>query len=197
MRKKSNLNNMKDLILETASTIFSKLGFKKTTMDDIARAIHKVKGSIYYHFKSKEEIFKSIVEKESILMKEEIIKAVEKETTPDKKLKAYVITRIHVLNRLTNYFSALKDDNLEHHHFIKEFRKEDLRDEIQTIKGIISEGVNKGFFEIKDLEVTAITILTALKGLEYPIVLNNKSNEIELNIDNFLEILFNGIRKRK
>ena len=188
---------MKDLILETASTIFSKLGFKKTTMDDIARAIHKVKGSIYYHFKSKEEIFKSIVEKESRLMKEEIIKAVEKETTPDKKLQAYVITRTQAFNRLKNYYSALKDEYLEHHHFIKEIRKEDLRDEIQTIKGILSEGVKKGFFEIKDIEVTVITILTALKGLEYPIVLNNKSNEIELNIDNFLEILFNGIRKRK
>jgi AcrR family transcriptional regulator len=56
-------SNVRDLILERASKIFLKFGFKKTTMDEIASLLHKSKTSLYYYFKGKEEIFKSIVKK--------------------------------------------------------------------------------------------------------------------------------------
>jgi AcrR family transcriptional regulator len=188
--------NARDLILETAGRIFSRFGFKKTTMDEIARALHRAKSSIYYYFKSKEEIFKSIVETESRLMREEIQREIEKKSNPDDKLKAYVIARIRTLNRLANYYSALKDDYLENYSFIEEIREEHLRNEIQAIKRILAEGVKKGLFAVANLKKTAIAILTALKGLESHIILESKHHEIEPIIDNLLFILFNGIRKR-
>jgi len=193
---KTEAANLKDLIIETANTIFSRFGFKKTTMSDIANAIHKAKSSIYYYFNSKEEIFKSIVEKESLQMKHELNKAIERETTPEKKLRTYVITRIKVLNRLVNYYNALKDEYLERHDFIRKIREEHLKDEINIIKRILTEGMRTGQFEIKNLDLTAMSIFSALKGLEYPMIIEGKCNEIEKSIDSLLDILFNGINKR-
>jgi AcrR family transcriptional regulator len=52
-------------IVGIASTVFSRFGFKKATMDDIARAAGMGKSSIYYYFKSKEDIFEAVVKKEA------------------------------------------------------------------------------------------------------------------------------------
>ncbi len=48
-KKDANREN----ILKIAREIFSKYGFKKTTLDDIANAVRKGKSSLYYYFKSK------------------------------------------------------------------------------------------------------------------------------------------------
>jgi len=50
-------------IVHTASQVFSRFGFKKATMEDIANAVGMGKSSIYYYFKSKEEIFEAVVKK--------------------------------------------------------------------------------------------------------------------------------------
>ncbi len=196
MMEKTETVNLKELIIETANTIFSRFGFKKTTMNDIANAIHKAKSSIYYYFNSKEEIFKSIIEKESLQMKHELNEAIEKETTPERKLRTYVITRIKALNRLVNYYNALKDEYLERHDFIRKIREEHLKDEINIIKKILTEGMRTGQFEIKNLDIAAMSIFLALKGLEYPMIIEDKYDEIEKSIDSLLDILFNGINKR-
>jgi len=44
-------------ILEAAQSCFGKTGYHKTKMDDIVRASGLSKGALYWHFKSKEEIF--------------------------------------------------------------------------------------------------------------------------------------------
>jgi len=46
----------KVLIINSATKYFSKFGFHKTTMDEIAKHIHKAKGVLYYYFKGKEEL---------------------------------------------------------------------------------------------------------------------------------------------
>jgi len=188
--------NAREIIINVARNIFTRFGFKKTTMDEIAQAAHKGKSSIYHYFKSKEEIFQTVVQKESRLLREEIIKAVKKEISPQKKLRAYIITRMQILHRLVNFYSALKDDYFEHYSFIEKMRKKHLRDEVELIKGILSEGVENGTFIVKNLEITSIAIITALKGLENPWdkeydVLKNKKN-----IDPLLEIIFSGIVRK-
>lgn len=47
----------KDQISEGALRAFSKNGFSETTMDTIAEEANVAKGTLYYHFKTKEELF--------------------------------------------------------------------------------------------------------------------------------------------
>lgn len=183
-------------IIEAARIIFAKFGFKKATVDDIARDAHKVKSTIYRYFKSKEEIFQAIVEKESEILKEEIKKSIAAQDKPKKKLRTYVITRMKILARLANFYSALKDEYLEHYAFIEKIREKYLKDEIKVIKKILKTGVEQDVFMIEDLELTASTIVVALKGLEYPWSTENDISKIEESIDSLLKILFLGIVKR-
>lgn len=186
----------KERIIDVAQRIFARFGFRKTTMDEIAQAARKGKSSIYHYFKSKEEIMQAVMEKEVRVAKEEINKAIAEENTPQEKLRAYVLTRMQVLNRLANLYSAFKDEYLENYQFIERIRINYDQYEINIIKDILQEGVKERIFVVKDLEITAYAIVTAEKGLEYTMAVEKDLNKIEENINNLLEILFYGIVKR-
>ena len=179
-----------------ARGIFGLFGFRKTTMDEIAQAAHKGKSSIYHYFKSKEQIFQAVVEKESYVLKEEITKAIKQQDTPQKKLRAYVMTRMQILNRLANYYSALRDEYLEHYSFIEKLREKHLKDEVKMIKQILKKGVEQGIFSIENLELTAQAIVTALKGFEYPCIMENDVSKTKRSVDSLLGTLFHGIITR-
>ncbi len=49
-------------ILEAAIKVFSTRGYHDTRMDDIVEAANSSKGSIYFHFKSKQEIFLGLID---------------------------------------------------------------------------------------------------------------------------------------
>lgn len=53
----------RDKILSVASKLFSRYGFHKTSMDEIAKTARKAKGSLYYHFASKEDLLKRLCQK--------------------------------------------------------------------------------------------------------------------------------------
>ncbi|MGC8866567.1 MAG: TetR/AcrR family transcriptional regulator, partial [Bacteroidales bacterium] len=41
----------RDVIIKTSRKLFARYGYRKTTIDDIASALGKAKGSVYYYFK--------------------------------------------------------------------------------------------------------------------------------------------------
>ncbi len=53
----------KDQIAKGALRAFSQNGYSETTMDTIAEAANVAKGTLYYHFKTKEELFLYVIQK--------------------------------------------------------------------------------------------------------------------------------------
>jgi len=189
-------NSKSDLIINVAQKLFAKFGFKKTTVDEIAHSAHITKSSIYHYFSSKEDIFRTVVEKESRIWSQKIKEVINKASTPQEKLRAYILTRTKYLNQLANFYSVLKQEYLEHYSFIERIRKKDLQGEIETVKAILEEGIIKEVFQVEDLELTAFAIVTALKGLEYPWTMEMPMPDIEKRIDLLLTVLFNGLVKK-
>ena len=54
--------NKKVLILAAATKLFSEKGFRETSMAEISKVTGAAEGTIFYHFKNKEELFVSILE---------------------------------------------------------------------------------------------------------------------------------------
>ncbi|MCD6517834.1 MAG: TetR/AcrR family transcriptional regulator [Candidatus Aminicenantes bacterium] len=184
-------------ILNVSQALFSRFGFVKTTVDEIAKLARIGKGTVYHYFKSKEQVFAEVIKRESNTLQEKIQKALRGKQTPQDKLTAFVKTRSRHLKDLTNYYSALTDDYLEHYAFVEETRQKYLEREIQTVKDILEEGVEKGVFDIEDTKITAQAIVLLFKALEYPWSVKKDKFDIELSTNKFLNILFKGIEKRK
>ena len=189
-------NSKQELIIEVAQKLFARYGFKKTTIDEIARLAHIAKGGIYYYFDSKEDIFRAVLEKENRLWNKRVKEATGRANTPQEKLRAYFLARMSYLRELSNFYSALREEYLEHYSFVENIRKKYFREEIEIVKAILKEGTEKGVFQIEDLELMAFVIVATLKGLEYSWTMEIPTPDIEKRVDLLLKVLFNGLLKR-
>ena len=87
MRKKDKLK--KEEIIEKAREIFSRTPFEGVSMNEIARSLGVTKPALYYHFKSKEEIYKKAIE-ESILKFKKTISKITEEKKPERMLEEII-----------------------------------------------------------------------------------------------------------
>jgi len=187
---------IRDQIVETASRIFSKYGFRKTTMDEIARVMGKGKSSIYYYFKNKEEIYEAVIDHETEILRRELIKAISQASTPQEKLHRFVEVRMRIFNKLSNVYDAIRTEVVAHLASIEKFRQKYDREEIHMLQDILQEGVDKGDFRIEDTLLTATAIVTALKGLEVPLFWSGARKDTEERMSDLLDVLFYGILNR-
>jgi AcrR family transcriptional regulator len=200
MQTKGENANKKDLnresILKIAREIFSKYGFKKTILDDIANAVRKGKSSLYYYFSSKEDLFQAVILKEVEILAHELEIVINRNTDPVDKLRDYVLTKLTTFRSLANFYHAIEND-ITAIGFIEDIKHKYEQDEIRMIKRILIEGVRKNEFEIYDFNLAAIGITMAIKGLEMPLTAGVYGNvNLESSVDIILKIICYGIMKR-
>ena len=186
----------KEKIISAATSLFSRFGLEKTTMEDIAKAAKKGKSSLYYYFKSKEEVFAEVIKKEIAGLKTAIIEAIEKEDDPYNKFRKFVDARLNYLNEKADQYTNVKDEHLKHYEFVENLTADYSNWEISTIKSIVEYGRDKGLFEVTDLDSISQALFFALKGLEYPWAINLTRKEIEKSVEALVDVLLRGISKR-
>jgi len=194
--KTDKQENIKDHIITIATQIFSKFGFRKTTINDIAEEMGKGKSSIYYYFKSKEEIYKEVIQREAELFKKEVYNnVINTSQNPKDKLRNYVLKRMKFLKELVNFNEALRNDYLKSLPFIEKLRERYDHEEFEAVKGIFDEGIDKGIFNVKETEFAATAFVTVMKGLEVPLFIKNDYTlgDLEIRLDEMLHILFYGL----
>jgi len=192
MEKVINRNS----IVEVARGIFANYGFRKTTMNEIADGVGKGKSSLYYYFNSKEDVYRAVIEMEAETMKQKLVDAIDGVDDPVGKLRIYVVTRMEILHELINFHQAINSEYLTNIDFIQKMRKKYDNEEVTLLKNILQIGVDSGTFRIEDVDLTALAVATALKGLEVPLLVSHDETSIELRIERILQILFFGIVKR-
>lgn len=195
-RPPQNHADIRNMIIERAGRVFARFGFKKTTMNEIAHSLSKTKGSIYYYYKSKEEIFAAIVEREGNIAQAELRQAVNRESDPALMLRTYILTRMRFMNHLGNLYAALREDYLRHYSFIEKLRETITRSEQEMINHILQTGISQGVFAVKDPELASFALVMALKGLEFSVMSEKTPDDIEHDADILLEMLLNGLKKR-
>ncbi len=187
--------NVRNRIIEVAQEIFKRYGFKKSTMDEIAAAAGKGKSTLYHYFKSKDEVFAAVIEKEGNIMFRELNKIITANIDSKLKIKKYITTRMKLIDELSNLYSAIKSDYLNHFGFIQKYRVKYDEQEILLLEQILQDGINKKEFNINEEETKmyAYGLATALKGLEIPFFLENRYSEITNRLDSILNILIYGL----
>lgn len=61
------MDNTKEFIIDEAFKLFLDHSYEAVSISDISQAIGFTKGALYHHFKNKEELFKSVVDKYLIM----------------------------------------------------------------------------------------------------------------------------------
>jgi len=70
--ERSKRQERAERILDAAAELITRWGYSKTTIDDIAKKAGVAKGTIYLHWKTREDLFEALMEREDILLLEDI-----------------------------------------------------------------------------------------------------------------------------
>jgi AcrR family transcriptional regulator len=192
MKKEEKREN----IISAAGRVFGRQGFKEARMEKVAEEAGMGKSSLYYYFLSKEELFEAVVEREAEYLKAEIIKATKDITDPYKRMKIYVIARMKAFNKSINLYTAVKTNYLDHLPFIDKVRTKYDKEEMKMVESILKDGVRNNRFKLVNTELATVAIVTAIKGLEYNIIIRDGSSKLEQQVEQLLMFLFYGIVKR-
>ncbi len=190
------LANRREHILNIAQKLFSRFGPHKTTIEDIANNLRMGKASIYYYFANKEDIYKEVIQREGLTVRNRIQAAVNSRISPQDKMLTHVLTRMECLKELVNYNDVLKEEYRKSYAFIDEIRREFETFERQLIEDILNQGVRENIFQIEDMTLTAEAIQAAIRGFEYRWTFDDPVETIQVNARVLLNLLLKGIEKR-
>ena len=101
------MNKTKRKIFETSMKLFAEKGYEATSIEEITATVGVAKGTLYYHFSSKEEIFNFLVEEGIKLLQNSIdIKTAKRNNYID-KIKAIVLIQIKIVAKYEDIITIL------------------------------------------------------------------------------------------
>jgi AcrR family transcriptional regulator len=188
---------IRSIIVNAATQFFSKFGFSKTTMSEIAKHTHKAKGLLYYYFNSKEELFNEVLKQELGKVKTELGKIAVSDTDPLIMLRSYLLLHLKLLNKALTYHETLKADFFEKYHFVKNVRDDFDHFEREQLTFILDKGKEEKCLDITDITSSVNIILMVLHGIELPLFLQDRYTEYEATLDELSTVLINGFKFQK
>lgn len=81
-------NNTRLAIIDAAVELFAKKGFERATVDEVAAEAKIAKGTVFYNFKTKEDIFHAILERDTQAFAELVQARSAISGTPSQKMEA-------------------------------------------------------------------------------------------------------------
>lgn len=158
------MNRTKRKIFEIAMKLFSEKGYEATSIEEITATVGVAKGTLYYHFSSKEEIFNFLVEEGMKLLKNSIeIKTSKCNTTKD-KLKAIMLIQIKGIVKyesvLSIVFSQIYGNEPRN-----QLCQDKVEEYVDVIKRIIEEGMQNGEVKKCNSKLMAYTIFSLTSSL--------------------------------
>ena len=101
--------NTKDIIINSARELFKKYGYKKVSMDEIAKDAKVTKRTVYSYFKDKESLFEYFIDEDLEIVKEKIEK-LEKEKLPFIKRISKILFYALNFKEQNALFKAISND---------------------------------------------------------------------------------------
>jgi len=147
-------------ILDVAAKLFRKKGYKGTSIRDLTSAVSILRGSIYSHFESKEQIFLEILHRgvDTLLNGAEHI--IKKQLSPKDMLRELLHNHLMYLmgnNNSLVIFFVQEIENIQAEKMKDYLEKRDRYDNI--LKDILKEGIKQGEFADVNIRFTVFAIL--------------------------------------
>jgi len=190
-------NMVREEILEVARKVFSKYGYKKTSVNDIAKAAGKAKSSLYHYFESKEMIFITIIKEELDNLFLKSLMEASKYSDPVKKLYAYIFAGRGGVGKISNKFgSIMLNEFFEFFPLIKEYVREHARKHVNIVKETIEEGIRAGIFYTDDPLRSAKGFTLAFIGFTEDSPLQDVVEVDKETVDRLFDMLIAGLMKK-
>ncbi|MBP3255047.1 MAG: TetR/AcrR family transcriptional regulator [Clostridia bacterium] len=148
------MNKTKRKIFETSMKLFAEKGYDATSIEEITSVVGVAKGTLYYHFSSKEEIFEFLVEEGVKLLKNSIEIKTEGLNNSLDKIRAIVLIEIKILVKYENFMTMVLSEIWGTSARAKICQKY-MFEYIEMVQKIVEEGIQRGEIINSDANVIA------------------------------------------
>lgn len=195
-------DNIQQQILQAAKQLFQVHGLYKVTMDDVAKAIGKGRSSLYYYYKSKDEIFDAVMDVEIKDMMAAVSRATDSVNTIEQKINAFCTTKLNLLRERKSVYNALEigmdadaisqlnKTKVIHHRLI-------MKLEGDLLDRIFNNAITNG--EIHEMDKTKrdaiiFVLLSSLHGLKREMRMENNFDGIEISVSTLTDMVTNIVK---
>lgn len=184
-------------IVDAARKLFYKFGFKKVSMDEIAREAGVTKKTVYTYFSSKEELFKYFIQEELDNMKK-IVEDIEKEDLDFFEAVHQIIFQLIKYKNKRQFFKLMTNEAEVLKSSIASKTLNLIDEQIQSyIYDIVKNAMDKGYIKKENPEVVTFLVYKMYIALMFDWSETREKLDEEEIAQTILDILKNGLGERE
>jgi len=175
-------------ILSTSAKLFIEKGYEQTSIQDIMDALNISKGGVYHHFKSKEEILESVLEKRSQHVYETLNYFIQNTPASNSKEKLKKILHHIATDTETHSLDIVLSVQVKNPHFVVSGIQNCIKLDAPIISKLIAAGVEDGSIHTADPELCGEVFLLLLNFWMNPVLFDRDFSQTKKRL-NYLKSL--------
>lgn len=167
MANKNFPDQRKETIFKAAVKCFNEKGYYETTIDSIAAKAKISKGGIYYHFKSKKELFLELFHYRMKKYFDQLKAYIKEEPSPENQLRMFITKSSQILKDNEDFFRFFLEflSMGAREHEIRKVMDIFYKDSIETFTFLMEEGIRTGKFKNIETDNVAHTMYFLFIGV--------------------------------
>jgi AcrR family transcriptional regulator len=188
---------MQGKILDATDRLLARYGYKKMTVDDLANEVGIGKGSIYLHFRSKEDVVYSHIDRVIGRLLQRLEPIVRSRLAPADKIREMIVLRVMFrFDSVQHFPQSLSDMFRDLRPGIHRLRQNHFKQEARLFCAVLKEGQKIGAFRNGDRLTLAHALMAATNSL-LPFHLSTrdlgKRRDIEKTVTLIADLLLEGL----
>lgn len=201
MKSTKSQKDIEGTILNAYNVLLARYGYRKITMDDLAEQAGIGKNTIYLHFRSKEDLVYTHVDRVIGRVLEQLQEIAESNLSPIEKIREMMLTRVIFRFDSVQYFpESLSEMFRDLRAGVLQRREYYFKEEAKLFSAVLKQGQRTGDIRPGDCLTTANVLLAATNSL-LPFNLSTRElgsrREIATMATRIADLLLEGLVKKK
>lgn len=200
MKDSSRRRTSRDSILDATDRLLARNGYKRMTIEELAKEVGIGKGTIYLHFESKEDIALSHIDRIIERLKFRLDSLAFSKGSVESRLRSMLNERVMFRFDSVQHYSQSLNELLSHlRPKLLERRERYFDEEARIFEKVIAEGKRSGELAVRNAEDAARTLIDATNSL-LPYSLSafelGERGEVEKKVKRLADMIVAGMVKR-
>ena len=187
-------------ILDAADRLLGRYGYRKMTVESLAKEAGIGKGTVYLSFESKADVALACIDRMAARVLSKIQAIAASAASPEQRVREMLVERVLYRFDYARPHSSSIDDLLAsvRPHLV-EHRNEYFRAEAEALARVLEEGTADGAFEVADSRAAAAAMVTATNALlPYSLSVEElgRRDEISRRAHEIIHLLLRGVVRR-
>lgn len=182
------MNKTKRKIFETSMKLFAQKGYDATSVEEITSVVGIAKGTLYYHFPSKEDIFNFLIDEGMKLLKNSIEIKTAKFNSAVSKIKAVILIQIKITAKYEDFITLIISQ-MYGTGSRNQKCKECVTEYLHILEKIIKKGIADGEIKQNDAKILSSVIFGLTSSSLIYKIRTNEALDVATIYQNFSDFI--------